>query len=174
MLAKVVANEIPNKPIRHAGITHFHYDHIGGIRAMAALGATILVEKGQEPAIRKVLEAPHTHPPDDLAKAGAKAGMIEVYDGKKEIKEGNQSLELIAFTGSPHVDPLVVGYVPSGRVLFNSDIWLSGIGAQGSPEAAHLLESIQKAKLNVSTLAGGHGLVGPFSELTKAVAAMKK
>jgi glyoxylase-like metal-dependent hydrolase (beta-lactamase superfamily II) len=173
MLAKVIAAQFPNKPIRYAAITHFHYDHIGGIRAMAALGATILVAKGQEEAIKRVLDAPHTHPPDDLAKAKDKAGMMEVYEGKKEIKEGNQSLELHPFT-SPHVDPMVMAYVPSGRVLFQSDIWFSGLGLPGSDVSAHLLETIQKAKLNVNTMAGGHGLVGPFSELTKAIAAMKK
>jgi glyoxylase-like metal-dependent hydrolase (beta-lactamase superfamily II) len=141
---------------------------------MAALGATILVAKGQEPAIRKLLEAPHTHPPDDLAKAGDKAGKIETFDDKKEIKEGNQTLQLIAFTGSPHVEPMVMAYVPSGRVLFNSDLWFSGIGVPGSPAAAQLLEAIQKANLRVDTMAGGHGLVGPYSELTRAIAAMKK
>jgi glyoxylase-like metal-dependent hydrolase (beta-lactamase superfamily II) len=174
MLAKVAATQFPNKPIRYAAVTHPHWDHVGGVRGMAALGATILVAKGQEPAIRKLLEAPHTHPPDDLAKAGDRAGKIETFDDKKEIKEGNQTLQLIAFTGSPHVEPMVMAYVPSGRVLFNSDLWFSGIGVPGSPAAAQLLEAIQKANLRVDTMAGGHGLVGPYSELTRAIAAMKK
>ena len=117
VLAKAVAAQFPNKPIKYAAVTHFHFDHIGGVRAMAALGATILVAKGHEPALRKVLEAPHTHPPDDLAKAGDKAGKIETFEGTKEIKEGNQSLQLITFTGSPHTEPMVMAYVPSARAL---------------------------------------------------------
>jgi glyoxylase-like metal-dependent hydrolase (beta-lactamase superfamily II) len=172
-LANAIAAQFPDKPIKYAAVTHPHFDHIGGIRAMAALGATILVEKRQEPAIRKILEAPHTHPPDDLAKAGDKAGKIMTFEGSTEIKEGNQTLVLHAWV-SPHVDPMVMAYVPSARALFQSDIWFPGLGIPGSPDAANLLEEIQRAKFNVSTMVGGHGLVGPYAELTKAVAAMKK
>jgi glyoxylase-like metal-dependent hydrolase (beta-lactamase superfamily II) len=173
MLAKKIADQFPDKPIKYAAVTHFHYDHIGGIRAMAAQGATILVAKGQEPAVRKVLEAKHTHPPDDLAKAGDKAGKIETFEGTKEIKEGNQTLQLHTFT-SPHVDPMVMAYVPNGRVLFQSDLWFPGIRFPGSPETTQLMEAIQKANLKVDTMVGGHGLIGPYAEMTKAVAAMKK
>ena len=55
------------------------------------------LQRIMKPASKKVLEAPHTHPPDDLAKAGDKAGKMETYDGKKEIKDGSQSLELVRF-----------------------------------------------------------------------------
>lgn len=171
-LAKAIEAQFPNKPIRYAAITHPHFDHIGGIRSMAALGATILVEKRQEPLIKRILEAAHTHPQDDLAKAAGKAGMIETFEGTREIKEGNQSLVLHAWV-SPHADPMVMAYVPSVGALFQSDIWLPSIGAGGSPDAADLLKEIQNAKFRVNTMVGGHGLVGPYAELTKAVAAMK-
>jgi len=173
-LVRAIASQFPDKPIKYAAVTHFHYDHIGGIRAMAATGATILVAKDQEPAIKKVLDAPHTHPPDDLAKAGDKAGKIETFEGKKEIKDGNQTLELYAFTGSPHVEPMVMAYVPNGRVLFQSDLWFPKVGAPGSPEAAQLMEAIQKANLKVDTMIGGHGLFGPYTEMTTAIAKLKK
>jgi glyoxylase-like metal-dependent hydrolase (beta-lactamase superfamily II) len=173
MLARQIAMQFPDKPIKYAAVTHFHYDHIGGVRAMAALGATILVAKEHEPALKKVLDAPHTHPPDDLAKAGAKAGKMEVYEGKKVIKDGAQSLELIAFTGSPHVEPMVMAYVPSSRVLFQSDLWFPGTGAPANPAVAQLQDSIKKANLSVTTMVGGHGTIGPYADMTKALAAMK-
>lgn len=176
MLAKAIAMQFPNKPIKYVAVTHFHFDHIGGIRAAAALGATILVEKRHEPALRKLLDAKHTHPKDDLETAraaGKTVGSIEVYDEKHVIKDGNQSLELVAFTGSPHVEPMVMAYVPGARVLFQSDLWFPGTNGTGNPAAAQLLESIRKANLNVDTMVGGHGLIGPFAELTKAIAAMK-
>jgi len=176
MLANAIAMQFPNKPIKYAAVTHFHYDHIGGIRAAAALGATILVAKEHEPALRKVLDAKHTHPKDDLeaARGGKKAvGSIETFEGMRVIKDGNQSLELHAFAGSPHVEPMVMAYVPNGRVLFQSDLWFPSIGGTGSPEAKQLLDSIKAANLKVDTMVGGHGLIGPFAELTKAIAAMK-
>jgi glyoxylase-like metal-dependent hydrolase (beta-lactamase superfamily II) len=175
MLAKAIATQFPNKPIKYVAITHFHYDHIGGIRAAAALGATILVEKGQEPAIKKILDAKHTHPRDDLETARElkkTVGMIETYDGKHVIKDGNQSLELHKFTSS-HVDPMVMAYVPNGRVLFQSDLWFPAIGGTANPAVVELNDGIKKANLKVDTMVGGHGRFGPYSEMTKAIAAMK-
>jgi glyoxylase-like metal-dependent hydrolase (beta-lactamase superfamily II) len=173
MLAAVVAQQFPNKPIKYAAITHPHWDHIGGIRSMAALGATILVEKGHEPAIKKILDAPHTHPADDLAKAGDKAGKMEVYEGKKEIKEGNQTLQLIPFTSS-HVEPMVMAYVPGSGVLFQSDLWFPGTGAPASPAVVQMAEAIKMNNLKVTTMVGGHGTIGPYAAMTKAIAAMPK
>jgi hypothetical protein len=37
----------------------------------------------------------------------------------------------------------------------------------------HLLKSVGELKLRVTTNVGGHGGVGPFSELEKAVAGVK-
>jgi glyoxylase-like metal-dependent hydrolase (beta-lactamase superfamily II) len=173
MLASVLAAQFPNKPIKYVAITHPHWDHIGGVRSMAALGATILVDKGHEPAIKKILDAPHTHPADDLAKAGDKAGKMEVYDGKKEIKEGNQTLQLIAFTSS-HVEPMVMAYVPGSGVLFQSDLWFPGTGAPANPAVVQLAEAIKKNNLKVNTMVGGHGTFGPYADMTKAIAAMPK
>ena len=97
---------------------------------------------------------------------------MEVYEGKKVISDGKQSLELYAFMGSPHVEPMVLAYVPSARAMFQSDLWFPGTGAPANPAAKQLLESVKKLNLRVDTNLGGHGGVGPFAELVKAVAAM--
>ncbi len=176
MLGRAIAAQFPNKPIKYVAVTHFHYDHVGGVRAAAALGATILVEKNHQPALQKILDAKHTHPRDDLetARAAKKTvGAIETYDGQKVIKDGNQSLELHAFMSS-HAEPMVMAYVPSGRVLFQSDLWFPKVPAPASSETVELAEGIKKANLKVDTMVGGHGLFGPYAEMTKAIAAMKK
>jgi hypothetical protein len=67
----------------------------------------------------------------------------------------------------------VIAYVPTSRVLFQSDLLFPGVGLPASPEAVHLLKSVRELKLPVATNVGGHGGVGPFTELEKAAAAAK-
>ncbi len=175
-LVRVLAAQFPGKPIKYAAITHHHSDHIGGVRGIVAAGATLLVEKGHEAPLRSMLDAHFTHPVDGLeAKRQAQqpVGSIEVYEGKKVISDGRQSLELYPFMGSPHAEPMVMAYVPSAKALFQSDLWFPGTGGAGNPAAKQLLESIRALKLQVTTNIGGHGGVAPFAELEKAVAAMK-
>ncbi|HEX5108776.1 MAG TPA: MBL fold metallo-hydrolase [Vicinamibacterales bacterium] len=175
-LVRVLGAQFPGKPIKYAAVTHPHSDHIGGVRGIAAAGAAVLVEKAHEAPLRTMIEAHHTRPADDLEKrrtANQPVGSIEIYEGKKVLSDGKQSLELYAFMGSPHVEPMVLAYVPSARLAFQSDLWFPGTGAPAGPEAKQLLEAIRALKLNVATHAGGHGGVGPAAALEKAVAAMK-
>ncbi len=175
-LIRELQARFPGKPIRYAAPTHHHYDHIGGIRGLAAAGATILVEQGHEPALRALLDSPHSSPPDSLEtrkRANQPTGGIESYNGMKRITEEAQALELHAIRGNAHADPIVIAYLPANRIVFESDIWIPGVGIPGNPDAAHLLMSIQSLGLRVDTHVGGHGAVGPHAELVKAVAAMK-
>ena len=170
-LVKRIETQFPGKPVRYAAITHPHFDHTGGARAAAAAGATLLVTSAHEKALRTLLEARHTNPADVLdtnRSTGGKVGSLSLFDGKYVLREGEQALELYALTGSPHVDPMVVAFVPKAGILFQSDLYFPATGAPSTPEAVHLLQALRKLGITPSVHAGGHGGVAPFDELVKA------
>jgi glyoxylase-like metal-dependent hydrolase (beta-lactamase superfamily II) len=171
-LAHRLSEMFKNKPIRYAVVTHPHFDHTGGVRGIAAQGATIVAAREHEGQLRALLDARHTNPPDELSSrrtASQRTGTLEVFEGKMTISEGAQRLDLHTITGSPHVDAMVIAYVPSSRVLFQSDLFFPGTGAPATPEAAHLLQSVRMLNLRVDKNAGGHGGFDDFAELVRAV-----
>jgi glyoxylase-like metal-dependent hydrolase (beta-lactamase superfamily II) len=172
-LARELRAQFPTKPIRYVAVTHFHYDHTGGVRGLASYGAAVLVEKGHEAVMRPVMESPHTNPPDALQRArqGGTAGQLEIFEQRRTITEGAQTLELYTIAGNPHVDPMVLAYIPSSQVLFQSDLFFPGTGAPVSPAGVHLYDQVKALKLTVAINIGGHGGVAPFDELEKAAVA---
>jgi len=173
MLFRAIQEQFPSKPVKYVAVSHYHFDHVGGLRGAAAIGATILVEKSHEPILRPFLEARHTHPQDELdkrrnAQPAQPVGSIEVFDGKKVISEGGQSFELYAMTGSAHVDPMVLGYAASARALFQPDLYTPPSTMPGGPEAIHLSQAIKDLKLKVDLMVGGHGGVGTYADFLKA------
>lgn len=166
-LARLIEENI-GKPIRYVVPTHPHFDHTGGLRALASLGANVMAATGHEAEIRRIIESPHTNPEDALAQKiteGATVGQVEVFTGMTEISEGEQRLQLFEVTGIPHVSPKVLAYVPSTGVLFQSDLFF---GAPG-PDATALLGAIEDLDLSVQQIVGGHGGVLPFETLDDAV-----
>ncbi len=162
-LARMIEQSI-GKPIRYVVPTHPHYDHTGGIRGLASVGAIVLVAGGHEAELRKLVESPHTNPADALAThlaAGAEVGRVEVFTGMTEITEGEQTLQLYEVNGIPHAAPKVLAFVPSTGVLFQSDLFFGGPG----PDATALYEAIQNYALKVEQIVGGHGGVLPYSAL---------
>src|SRR5690606_5412900 len=96
------------KPIRYVIPSHPHWDHTGALRRLVAAGATAILAAGHEVELRAVIEAPHTNPPDELARrraAGERVGGIEVFTGERVIEEGDRRLELYEVSGIPHVEP---------------------------------------------------------------------
>ena len=175
VLFRAIQQQFPTKPVKFVAVSHHHYDHIGGVRTAAAMGATILVEKGNEPVLRPLLEARHTHPQDELDKRrnsqpAQQAGAIEVYEGKKIISEGGQSLELYPVSFPEHVDPMVLAYASSARALFQPDLYTPPAAANGGPPAQHLLQALKQLNLRVDTMVGGHGGIGTFADFLKAAA----
>lgn len=148
----------PAKPIQHVIASHFHYDHVGGIRRFAALGGvTVWAGAESEEFFRRVIDNPHTVAPDHLQENPV-AVRVEGVDLLSELTDGVRTVQLHKIATS-HADDMLVAYLPGERVLFVADIYNPGLPivlfADGARE---LLDEVTRLGLDVERIAGAHAM----------------
>src|SRR3954452_9426050 len=99
--------KITQAPIKYLIYSHHHYDHIAGGQGFKDAGAKIVAHKRAKERL-VALKAPDVVIPD------------EVVDGKRTIKLGGTSLELI-YTGKNHSDSSLVMLLPKEKIIFVVD-----------------------------------------------------
>jgi glyoxylase-like metal-dependent hydrolase (beta-lactamase superfamily II) len=155
------------KPIKYVVPTHYHFDHLGGIRSYIAQGATVVTTPGNKALIEKISTAPHTFRPDDLSTSGSKA-QIEIFKDKKVISDGERSVEFYEVGPSPHVDEMVIAYLPKEKLLFVTDLCMTRVTGKIPPRSQtniDFADKLRRLNLQVEKIANGHGWVGTMTEL---------
>src|SRR5438128_2147713 len=104
------------KPIKYLVLTHHHMDHVGGLRAYAVQGATIVVGKGDGEHFRRVLAAPFRRDPDLPPKDLSKTPIVEVAD-KHVLTDGKREVNVF-LVDNPHTQNMLIGYVPDAQLGF--------------------------------------------------------
>jgi glyoxylase-like metal-dependent hydrolase (beta-lactamase superfamily II) len=156
----------PNKPVKYLVLTHHHMDHVGGIRAYAAQGATLVVGQGAGGHFRKVLSSPSTRNPDVAARDFSKTPIVEVAD-KYVISDGKREVSA-HITENPHSTAYLIGYVADARLAWVTDIWSPGrdpLPATISSPLAALVTAVRKAGIQPTRFAGGHGSTANYAPL---------
>ncbi|HET9943395.1 MAG TPA: MBL fold metallo-hydrolase [Terriglobia bacterium] len=165
----------PGKPIKHLVLTHFHFDHSGGVRAYVAKGATVVVHEAIVPFTEEMISRPHTLRPDSLAKlATAPAARIQAVGDLSTLTDGERVVELRAVPND-HAAGMIIAYLPREQVVFVSDLY-SPPGPVSNPSvifertrAAAFRGALAKQRLEVRTIVGGHGIAGPLRDLDNAL-----
>jgi glyoxylase-like metal-dependent hydrolase (beta-lactamase superfamily II) len=157
-----VTAAFPGKPLRKTIATHFHYDHIGGIREFAANGdLTVLVGSPSVPFFEEVLHSEHTVAPDRMA-ANPVPVNVEGIDDKLVLPTADGgTLEIHRIT-SDHSGDMSIVYLSKPKIVFESDLWnptptMPERGAQRGRLASQLYDAIVALGLDVETIVGGHG-----------------
>jgi glyoxylase-like metal-dependent hydrolase (beta-lactamase superfamily II) len=171
VLAKV-RETAGDKPVRYVVPTHYHFDHSGGLRAAIAAGATVVTTPGNRGFVERLAAAPHTVKPDALSRSPRKPP-IETVTGKRVFTDGTRTVELYDVGPTPHVDEMLVAYLPGEKIVFVADLF--GIPAEGPiPPAGRtsreFAEKLKTLGLKVERIIPAHGRPGTPADLAAALA----
>jgi glyoxylase-like metal-dependent hydrolase (beta-lactamase superfamily II) len=155
-----IKSRFPGKPVRDIVVTHFHFDHAGGVRAYAAEGATVVVGAQSVARFQAVLAAPHTVVPDSLQMNPRQVSVIGVPAAGLVLTDGARTVNVYPVQNSHAVD-MVIAYIPGENLVFVSDL----LSPSGPVAAASIPQSLATAfsqfGLTVNKIAGGHGTMAP-------------
>jgi glyoxylase-like metal-dependent hydrolase (beta-lactamase superfamily II) len=152
---------IPGKPIRMIVNTHLHFDHSGGLRRYVAEDATVVTHAANTAFFEKAWGGPRTLLPDQMAKSGKKPTFQGVTDRSVLKGSNNRTIELHVLQGNPHNEQTLVAWLPSERVLFQSD--MMNPPAQGAqvppptPTITNFYDNLIRLKIAPDRIVGGHG-----------------
>ena len=168
-----VKNLVPNKPIKYVIATHHHFDHAGGLRAIAAEGIPVITHDVNKAFLDKALAAPATIRPDRLAKSGKK-GTVEGMKDKRVLTDGTRTVELHNVAGNNHHAGIVMVYLPKEKILVEADVY--NPPAPNTPPPAsvntnwvNLSDNVKRLSMTVDQILPLHGRIMPIAELHKSI-----
>jgi glyoxylase-like metal-dependent hydrolase (beta-lactamase superfamily II) len=156
-----VKKVIANKPIRFVVNTHVHFDHSGGLRTFVDEGATVVTHQANTAFYEKAWAAPRTIIGDRLAKSGKKPVFQGVTDRSELRGTNNRVIELHVLRSNPHNEQILVAWLPTEKVLFQSDMMNPPApNAQvppPTPTITNFAENLARLKIDPDQIVGGHG-----------------
>ncbi|MCI0606830.1 MBL fold metallo-hydrolase [bacterium] len=172
---RLIRSTAPGKPIRQVILTHFHFDHIAGVRTYIAEGIPILTTSHPKRIIEQALSSRHTMRPDKLSQ-NPKSPVIETFSGEKIFDDGQHRVEIYDIGPTVHADQILVAYFPKERLLFQADLLdISSPDLVLAYSATKILATkIQELGLSVQRIIPAHGIPGTIDSLNQALAVREK
>jgi glyoxylase-like metal-dependent hydrolase (beta-lactamase superfamily II) len=117
--------------------------------------------------VQSIASARKTVRPDALSRSG-KPSRSTITGVEDSLVVGTGDARVVVYRlPSAHAEGLLAAYVPSARILFQSDV----VNAAPNPPAtgsAELVKFVRARGITVERVAGGHGLVLPWADVERA------
>jgi glyoxylase-like metal-dependent hydrolase (beta-lactamase superfamily II) len=169
---------VPTKPIKYLINTHHHWDHVAGLAAYAALGATIVTCRENEAYYRGLWDNSRRLQQDGGVAPSLKTAEFAAVGDKMVLSDGSRNLELHRNVGSDHAAAILFAYLPAEKILIVADDYTPGFTAKqqdGSTVqldrdlAQNLYQNLERLGLAITTIAPLHGQPASYDELRRAV-----
>ncbi len=152
-LLQALAERFPSKPVGIVACGHHHPSPSGGLRAVAAAGAVVIVPKALEAHYRLQFARPVSL--GGPAVAGPTTPKFEFFERETIIEAGDNSVRLLDIESrSAHTEHYVVFYFPKSGVLFEGDLgWFPADGAPRlTARIRGLAEALKALKVTPQTI----------------------
>jgi glyoxylase-like metal-dependent hydrolase (beta-lactamase superfamily II) len=163
----------PGKPIRYVVATHFHDDHLAGVRPYIAAGATILTTPHGAGAVREIAAVRKGMFPDTLDLAPREL-RVEGIVLRRVLQDATQRLEIHEAGPSPHVEQMLVVWIPRAGVLYEADLLDLDVAEDGAPmpgtDTRTFASWLDRVGLPVRVIVPAHGRPGNPADLRRALA----
>lgn len=156
-LVDFAAAEFPGKPITHVVASHFHEDHVSGIReVLGQTNAALVVHASVEDFWRSVIEAPSTLKPDALEATPRDVEILTVPQGGERVLEDAALPVTLYHLATDHAVDMLLTHEPASNTVFVVDIYSPGFLY---PAPADLNAGITEHAIPTEDLkiVGGHG-----------------
>ena len=142
---KALRKEGVEKPLKYGVITHHHSDHVPGAATYAAEGAIVVAPAAHEAVVREA--------------AGNDSAKFEFVTDRMTIGSGKRTVELYNIGPTPHVEHILMAYVPDVGVIFEADhfpVPQNGIIPPAVPAVEAFAAALEKLDLDYRIIAGTH------------------
>lgn len=136
---------IPDKPIRYGVLTHHHSDHVPATADYAAEGATVVTFAENEEVVR--------------AAAGDSEVELQFVDDHLTLGSGDRRVELYNIGPTPHVENLLIAYLPEEGIVFEADHFpqpQTGPMPPAIPNTVAFAKALNELGLDYKAIVGAH------------------
>jgi glyoxylase-like metal-dependent hydrolase (beta-lactamase superfamily II) len=167
---RLIASVAPGKPVRLVA-THFHHDHIGGVRFAVAQGSPVWAPAEAREPIALSLASPRTLRPD-VDPAPPRPLEFHAVEDRAIFTDGAQRVEIYDIGPTPHAAHMLVAVFPRARTILVADLWdvLSPELALTGRDGEILMHRLRALGVAFDRMVPVHGVPATRAQLERGLA----